>query len=125
MQLDTDEVLMSENKKTVERYIDGFRKSDHEQILSCLTDDVKWEMPGVFLLSGKKAFDNEIENDAFEGRPTLTIIRMIEENDVVVAEGTVRSKKKDGDILNAVFCDVFAMNHGKIRRLTTYLMELK
>jgi ketosteroid isomerase-like protein len=116
---------MSENKKTVERYIDGFRKSHHDQILSCLTDDVEWEMPGFFFLSGKEAFDNEIENDAFEGRPTLTITRMTEENDVVVAEGTVRSKKKDGDILNAVFCDVFVMNHGKIRRLTTYLMELK
>ncbi|TWD83682.1 hypothetical protein FB561_4849 [Kribbella amoyensis] len=23
------------NKQTVERYIDGFNKSDHEQILSC------------------------------------------------------------------------------------------
>ena len=28
---------MTENKKTVERYMDGFRKSDHAQILSCLT----------------------------------------------------------------------------------------
>ena len=31
---------MTENKRTVEGYMDGFRKSDHEQILSCLTDDV-------------------------------------------------------------------------------------
>jgi hypothetical protein len=32
---------MSENKKIVERYMDGFDKSDHEQILSCLTNDVE------------------------------------------------------------------------------------
>ncbi|MGH8859610.1 MAG: nuclear transport factor 2 family protein, partial [Polaromonas sp.] len=112
---------MTENKKTVERYIDGFSKSDHEQILSCLTDDVEWEMPGAFHLVGKDAFDNEIENDAFVGSPTITITRMVEENDVVIAEGAVRAKKKEGGFLSAVFCDVFAMKNGKIQRLTTYL----
>lgn len=116
---------MTENKKTVERYLDGFRKSDHEQILSCLTDDVEWDMPGAFHLVGKDAFDGEIENDAFVGSPTIAISRMVEENDVVVAEGTVRARKRDGEFLNAVFCDVFAMKHARIWRLTTYLAEVK
>ena len=116
---------MTENKKIVERYLDGFRKSDHEQILSCLTEDVEWEMPGAFHLVGKRAFDKEIENDAFVGRPTITTTRMVEENDVVVVEGRVRAKRKDGGVLNAVFCDVFAMSNARIRRLTTYLAEVK
>jgi ketosteroid isomerase-like protein len=50
---------------------------------------------------------------------------MVEENDVVVAEGQVRAKRKDGGVLNAVFCDVFAMTDARIRRLTTYLAEVK
>ena len=109
----------------MEKYLDGFRKSDHEQILSCLTDDIEWDMPGVFHLVGKEAFDKEIENDAFLGSPTITIIRMVEENDVVIAEGKVRVKKKDGGFLNAVFCDVFVMTNARIKRLTTYLTEVK
>lgn len=116
---------MTENKKTVERYLDGFNRSNHEQILSCLTEDVEWEMPGAFNLVGKDAFDKEIENDAFEGSPTVTTTRMVEENDVVIAEGAVRVKKKVGGFLNAVFCDVFAMENAKIKRLTTYFVELK
>ena len=116
---------MSENKSTVERYLEGFRKSDHAQILSCLTDDVEWEMPGAFHLVGKVAFDKEIENDAFVGSPTITTSRMIEENDVVVVEGRVRAMRRDGGVLNAVFCDVFVMNNARIRRLTTYLAEVK
>ena len=116
---------MTENKRTVERYLDGFNKSDHEQILSCLTEDVEWEMPGAFHLVGKHAFDKEIENDAFVGRPIITTTRMVEENDVVVAEGQVRAKRKDGGVLNAVFCDVFVMTDARIRRLTTYLAEVK
>jgi uncharacterized protein len=104
--------------------MDGFNKSDHEQILSCLTDDVEWDMPGAFHLVGKDAFDREIENPAFVGRPTITVTRVIEENDVVVAEGAVRAKRKDGGYLNAVFCDVFLMHHARIRRLTSYLTEV-
>jgi ketosteroid isomerase-like protein len=116
---------MTQNKATVERYMDGFRKSDHEQILSCLTDDVEWEMPGGFRLAGKVAFDKEIENDAFVGRPTITVTRVTEENDVVVAEGAVRCARKDGGMLHAVFCDVFLMRDTKIKQLISYLVEVK
>jgi uncharacterized protein len=91
---------MTENKTVVERYLDGFTRSDHQQILSCLTEDFEWYMPGMFHLVGKAAFDKEIENDAFVGRPTITLARMIEEN------------------------DVFAMRDARIMRLTTYLAEL-
>jgi ketosteroid isomerase-like protein len=116
---------MTENKTTVARYLDGFSKSDHEQILSCLTEDVEWEIPGIFHVVGKEPFDKEIENDAFTGSPTITMRRMIEENDVVIAEGTVRARKRSGGFLNAVFCDVFVLQNGKIKHLTTYLIEVR
>ena len=115
---------MSVNKSFVETYIGGFRTGNHELILSCLTDDITWEMPGYFNLSGKGAFDKEIENDAFEGRPNLTIDRLIEEEDAVVAIGTVQVAIKDGGVLNAVFCDVFDLKDGKIQRLVTYQVNL-
>ena len=115
---------MTQNQQTVQRYMDGFRTSDHALVLSCLTDDVEWVIPGAFHLRGKEAFDGEIENDAFVGRPTIEVTRLVEEGDVVVAEGTVRSARRDGGTLNAVFCDVFVMRDEKIRCLTSYLMEL-
>ena len=74
---------MSTNKLTVQKYMDGFNKSDHAQILSCLADDIEWLMPGAFHFVGKEAFDKEIENDAFVGSPTIKITRVTEENDVI------------------------------------------
>lgn len=114
---------MSKNKRTVTTYIEGFRGGDHDKILSCLTDDVVWNIPGMFYKTGKQAFNEEIENEAFVGSPDITITRMTEENDIVVAEGTVQSRRKDGGLLDAVFCDVFEMEKGKIKQLTSYLME--
>src|SRR5688500_15956939 len=112
---------MSKNKQTVQRYMDAFTKSDHPEVLSCLTDDVEWVIPGAFHLTGKVAFDKEIENDAFVGSPRIRVTRISEELDVVVAEGSVRCARRAGGFLNAVFCDVFEMQEAKIRRLTSYL----
>lgn len=113
---------ISKNKRTVTRYMEGFNLTDHGKILSCLTEDVIWELPGVYLHKGKAAFDKEIENDAFTGRPIIKVSRMIEENNVVIAEGSVEAKKKDGTVMHLVFCDVFEMKNGLIKKLTSYLM---
>ena len=116
---------MTQNKQTVESYMDGFRTSDHQKILACLTDDVEWILPGAFHLHGKEAFDAEIENPAFTGSPAIMVNRLTEENDVVVAEGVVLARRNDGTELKLAMCDVFEMRDHKIQRLTSYLMELK
>ena len=114
---------MSPNKTIVQAYMEAFKVLDHEAILACLTDDVIWHIPGSFTLSGKEAFDKEIENENFTGRPIIEVNRMVEENDIVIAEGTVDCQMKAGDMLHLVFCDVFHMQNGKIKQLTSYLMN--
>ena len=116
---------MSDNKRVVQRYMEGFRTTDRESILSCVTDDVEWNIPGLFVSRGKAAFNEHIVDPGFTGRPVIDVRRLVEENNVVVAEGTVLAKREDGTNLPLVFCDVFEMESGKIRRLTSYLMEAK
>ncbi len=115
---------MSPNKATVEQYMAGFRQTDHALILSCLSDDVEWLIPGLFHIVGKPAFDKEIENEAFVGSPVIEVTRLTEQNDVVVAEGSVRCTLRDGGVLNLAFCDVFEMREAKIRRLISYLAQV-
>lgn len=114
---------MSANRETVEAYMEGFRRTDRAQILACLTDDVEWHIPAAFSIKGKDAFNGHIVDDGFVEAPAITVTRLIEEGDVVVAEGSVRTKRKDGSALTLVFCDVFEMRAGKVARLTSYLME--
>jgi ketosteroid isomerase-like protein len=116
---------MTANKRTVEAYMDGFRRTDRSQILSCLTEDVEWEIPGMFHVHGKDEFARHIVDEGFAGKPAITVTRLTEENDVVVAEGAVRAGRADGTSLQLVFCDVFEMQAGRIRRLVSYLMETK
>ena len=111
-------------KAVVDRYFDGFRRSDHAQILACLTDDVAWDLPGFAHLQGKEAFDREIENDEFVGSPTLTVDRVVEEGDTVVAIGEGKTTHKSGELRRFAFCDVFTFAGEEIRRVESYLVPL-
>jgi ketosteroid isomerase-like protein len=116
---------VSSRKDVVDTYFEGFRRSDHEQILACLTDDVAWDLPGYTHLTGKDAFDQEIENDEFVGSPALTVDRLIEEADAVVAIGNGEATHKSGALHRFAFCDVFTFAGDKIRRVESYLVPLK
>lgn len=113
---------MSENQRTVDRYMEGFRQNDHSEILACLTEDVEWLVPGAFHVHGKDAFDQEIEGEGFVRPPSIEVTRMLESGDVVFAEGYVRTERSDGTRIDLAMCDVFEMRDGKIRKLTSYLM---
>lgn len=115
--------MMTRNKRTIETYMDGFRATDREAILSCVTDDVVWEIPGMFRSEGRAAFNDHIVDPGFAGNPLITVTRMTEEDDVVIAEGTVVAPRDDGTLMSLAFCDVFEMQGGKIRRLTSYLVQ--
>lgn len=115
---------MSVRKVVVETYFEGFRRGDHATILGCLTDDVVWDLPGFRHLSGKEAFDGEIENEAFVGRPTLTVDRLIEEGDTVVATGNGEATQASGVVHRFAFCDIFTFTGTSIGRVESYLVPL-
>lgn len=113
---------MSQNKRTVQTFMDAFAACDRAAILSCLTDDVEWFIPGVVRVNGKPAFDKQIESGI---ETIIQLSRMTEEHNVVVAEGGIRCARKDGSFYEALFCDVFVMQDAKIKSLTAYVMEIK
>lgn len=115
---------MSDRKQTVERYFEGFRRGDHAVILSCLTEDVAWDLPGFRHLRGKADFDGEIENPGFTGRPALSLDRLIEEGSAVVAIGEGAATTIDGATHRFAFCDVFTFEGALIARVESYLVPL-
>ncbi len=116
---------MSARTDVVETYFDGFRRSDHEQILGCLTDDVIWYLPGYTLLAGKRGFDSEIENENFVGSPTLTVDRLVESADTVVATGNGEARQKSGEVHRFAFCDIFTFAGDLIGRVESYVVPLE
>jgi ketosteroid isomerase-like protein len=115
---------MSRNTETVETYLDGFRRNDHAQILSCLTDDIAWTVFGAFHLTGKQAYDDAIESPGFTGPPRLDVVRMVEQGDVVMAELTGEATRDTGEVMRMSMAEVFVMRDGKIAERRAWVVEL-
>ena len=116
---------MSRNKAAVEGYIEAFNRRDREGIMGCLAEDVVWEIPRTHLGAGHAVGKEAFAEEALKSPPgTVTkTTRLVEEGDVVVAEGAVATRTPDGQPFNLIFCDVFVMRDGKISRLTSYLAQ--
>jgi ketosteroid isomerase-like protein len=115
---------MTLHKDLVEAYFEGFRRSDHAAILALLIEDVIWDLPGFRHLEGKAAFDGEIENPAFEGSPKLTIDRLVEEGETVVAIGTGQGRHREAGPFRFAYCDVFTFRGDLISRVESYVVSL-
>lgn len=116
---------MSQNLDTVNTYLDGFRKNDHAQILSCLTDDIQWTVYGAFQLTGKDAYDKAIDGAPhFIDPPELQVVRMIEQDNVVMAELTGVAKRAAGGEMRMSMAEVFVMRDGKIAERRAWVIPL-
>jgi ketosteroid isomerase-like protein len=111
-------------QRSVHRYIDGFRRSDHEAILGCLTDDVVWHIHGLRTTHGKGEFDDEIENPAFEGSPELTVERTIESENIVVVTGTGIGRHREAGPFRFAYSDLFTFRDGLIAQVDSYVVAL-
>ena len=116
---------MTTHEQTAHRYMDGFRRSDHEAILDCLTDDVVWHIHGFRTTRGKAEFDGEIENPAFEGSPELAVERTVDAGDVVVVTGTGHGLHRESGPFRFAYNDLFTFRDGLIAQVDSYIVPLQ
>jgi ketosteroid isomerase-like protein len=114
----------STKKDTVERYLDGFRRMDHAQILECLTDAITWTVFGAFHLEGKAAYDAAIDGSGFSGNPDLTVVRLVEEGDTVMAEMIGSVPRDDGSVHRFSSAEVFVLRDGLICERRAWVVVL-
>ena len=116
--------MTAANKEVIRKINRGFEADDVEAILSCLTDDVRWDVPGHFIAKGKEEFRQQIHNEAFVGAPTITIINEIAEGDNVAVEGRVESRMKTGVLFKAVFHNTYRLENHKVKAMTSYVVPI-
>jgi uncharacterized protein len=115
---------VNHHHEIVDRYMDGFRRSDHAAILACLTDDVVWRIHGLRTTVGKVEFDDEIENPAFEGSPELAVDRTLDAGDVVVVTGTGTGRHRESGQFRFAYSDLFTFRDGLIAQVDSYVVPL-
>lgn len=111
-------------KEIIREVNKGFMSGDVNAIIKYVTDDVTWEMPGVFFRKGKEEFGKEAINENW--RPlVITHINELEEAGRVAVEGTVETTKPTGEPFSLAFFDFYLIEEGRIKEMRSYVMEKK
>jgi uncharacterized protein len=112
---------MALHKGVIDQWAACFARQDWKGMLGLFTDDVeRWEVGSPRRTHGKVEFEKEVLPGPDVLRLGIRVDRMIEEGDIVVAEGLANIFKRDGSTINVQFCDVFEFHGGKVRRITAY-----
>lgn len=115
---------MSQNKTSVEAHMAA---ADPTKAAEFLTDDFEWIEWGDGVpasgvrVRGKAGFVQNFGDDEVRAK----IDRTVEENNVVMVEGTAHVRKKDGGRLAVHFCNIFELENGKIKRKSSFGALLK
>ncbi len=115
---------MSRNTETVERYLDGFRRNDHAQILSCLTDDIEWTVFGAFHLVGKEAYDAAIEGPGWVARPGWRSSGWSSRTTSSWRSCTARCPRRAARPVRLSMAEVFVMRDGLIAERRAWVIPL-
>ncbi|HKV90408.1 MAG TPA: nuclear transport factor 2 family protein [Thermoplasmata archaeon] len=115
---------MGANKQLVEAHLAA---TDSQTRGLHLAEDVEWVewADGVpasgAVVRGKPAYLQNFGDDELRGEVT----RVIEEGNVVVAEGVAHVTKKDGRTFDVRYCNIFELENGKIKRKSSFGALLK
>lgn len=117
-------MLMPErNKRIVKRSIEVFRSQNYKIYSSYLSENIKWNIVGLPVLTGKDEFIKALRSLHLENFTISNIKNIIGEGEFVVVESNGLTSKHIDNTSVSAFCDIYKLKDGKIYELTSYIVD--
>ena len=98
-------------------------KGDNEGFLSHCTESIEWVFEGHTTIRGKESLRKWM-GENYATPPQFHVTRLIEDDEFVVAMGTISLKDKTGVVGEYSYCDVWEFDEGKMAKLNAFVLEL-
>lgn len=119
---------MPQLNELARKFNESFARGDKEFILASVTEDVTWWMVGDQTIHGKEGVSNVLDMFENEGKPELTIGKIITHGRTAAVEGTMKAADKSGVMKTYAFCDTYVLNkfkNGKIKEINSFVIEVQ
>lgn len=114
--------MVNNNKAILEKANAAISKGDNEGFLSQCTEETIWTFVGDKMLKGKEAVRQWMRT-AYVEPPKFNVENLIEEDDFVIAVGTISMNGEDGKIADYSYCDVWRFRNGKMDELKAFVIK--
>jgi len=111
------------NKRIVKKIIEVFDNNDYNTCSNYLDEDIKWNIVGMPVISGKGEFIKAVNSLELENFTSSKIKNIISEGEFVVVESTGRVITGTGNPDTPAYCDIYRIKDSKICERTTYIVD--
>ena len=115
--------VAAKNKEIVGKINDSFAEGNTDGFLSYCADDIEWTMIGDQTVIGKDAIREFMKSMEGAEPPTFNFDKTVAEGDLVVSNGDMKMKGKDGTVEPYSYCDIYTFRDGKISELRSYVVK--
>jgi ketosteroid isomerase-like protein len=115
--------MASNNKAIVEKVNAAFAENNPEVFLENCKDNVAWNMVGDETRTGVETIRTWMKSMGDMEPPKFTVDNLIGEGDIVIANGDMTMKNKEGKDESYSYCDVYKFDGDKIAELTSYVVK--
>lgn len=125
--------MSEQNKNLVQIITEAFSKGHAETVSGYIDENIKWNIVGMPEINGKKDFLDTIklmelvpqkENSYEKNYPDITLKNIIAEGDYVVVESSGSLNTNQEEPFTPSCCSIYFIMNGKIRELTTYMVDV-
>jgi ketosteroid isomerase-like protein len=111
------------NKRLVEKVLEMFANNNHDKYLKYLDENIKWNIIGMSVISGKIEFLKAVKSLELENFISFKIKNIISEGEFVVVESNCSNNERREKFNIPAYCDIYRLNNGKICELTSYIVD--
>jgi ketosteroid isomerase-like protein len=112
------------NREIVQKVNEAFSNNDMEAFISYCAEDVKWQM-NTTAITGKSSIREEMAKNPFDLPPVITVKDIIADESGAACTGIVKMQSTKGEVSDAMYCDVYKIENGKINELSSYIIYIK
>lgn len=114
--------MSGSNKSVLLQANAAIAAGDNEGFLSHCTDDIRWTMVGEGTLEGKGAVRQWMKS-AYATPPRFKVDRLVAEDDMVVALGTIMADGVDGQSTELAYSDVWRFRDRRMVELNAFVIQ--
>lgn len=119
---------MEGRNELIKKFNEAFATCNTNFLVNSVTEDIRWEIVGEKMITGKKDFTKSLDRMSHGGPTEIKVKEIINVDDKSVVEGVVEFFVEPGKKKKYAFCDVYIFSETddkKFKELRTYVSLLK